>query len=995
MKIYLFLYYDKILIFYKQYYLYTFAKLKSILLNITIAILFVNFIVPINAQVNNSSPSHWIYLDGNPQATRRNSNISSPQIIDSIKTKWSTPLISGQVQPLIGNISNNSKINEKYPFAPNEIVAVMGDRLILFSGTGKLIANFKFPDYVEGIKSASVLLDTLSNNFSDNNAISVIATESIEYNVDSIAYSYLFYFDESKQDISIYKRLALDLRGFAPNIYSSLKPFAGKLFGNDFQIYSTANIHTPIIDSTALAIPFLRAALKFNVSNLISTFPFNDIGDDIANRVEVAPEINLYSPSLAKDKLGRNLVLFPTYGNLSDSVNITNSIVNKTYNRPYLFALDYSNNAVLQEFAPRDFTPIISGKKAIIRPYFVNLTDRSAKDSLYILIAEEYTGIDSSIGESRLHLYDINGNSITKLNDTLIPPILGGSNHIWSIAEGNVDGNPANEILPYYPNNPGNEIIATLSSSDFAYYDNYLAVLRYQKDGSIAKPTPPNTFLHLFDTICTQKISGWIACVNDFDGDKDGKEEIFLVDGGTFRILRMRDYQDDQFRLGHPFDTTFSFTFPNQTIFSLEVADLEGDGKNDIVITTNDSTYIFGSNIPNSFAFIFPKEQQTPPEAFCIGKDLLLQWVNNTLTEKTVKLEFQETYQSVPIDSIPPIFIANIDNNKDTVSYNLYLDNKFLGKEGFFILTGISNPIENVDTSAIVSFKSPGFSITNGIDNVYQFGDEITIEGTVQCADSLLLQISIDSVVWQDVDSEKIENSGNIIFRATIPCLPIMDCSKFESIYIVQSRFISMGGISDTNYFQLKLKPRKLYISIDPCLTDCPTLRFHWDTTLINSPLDTIYFSIAEQTMSNTIAIGYAPFSSGEFIWNVPNNLIDEIRFYGCLANECSRFDTTLKNIKPRYLSIVSPNPYNPNLGELEIIYKIPIDGKIDLRVVDQANKIVGEITKNADRKKEVVYCDRWNGENIGGGLPATGMYYIVLDISDGSSEIYPLFIKK
>ncbi|HAW08068.1 MAG TPA: hypothetical protein DCW42_02705, partial [Bacteroidetes bacterium] len=119
------------------------------------------------------------------------------------------------------------------------------------------------------------------------------------------------------------------------------------------------------------------------------------------------------------------------------------------------------------------------------------------------------------------------------------------------------------------------------------------------------------------------------------------------------------------------------------------------------------------------------------------------------------------------------------------------------------------------------------------------------------------------------------------------------------------------------------------------------------------------------------------------------------IRFYGCLANECSRFDTTLKNIKPRYLSIVSPNPYNPNLGELEIIYKIPIDGKIDLRVVDQANKIVGEITKNADRKKEVVYCDRWNGEKIGGGLPATGMYYIVLDISDGSSEIYPLFIKK
>lgn len=995
MKKFLFLYYDKNLIFYNSLNLKVIIPLKFSRTYILLFVLLMNFNLPLICQINNSNPSHWIFPEGNPQATRTNSIPSIIQNIDSIKLKWSTPLISGYVQPLIGNIANYPKINAKYPFAPNEITAVMGDKLILFSGTGKLLANYQFPDYVEGIKSVSALFDTLSNDFSDDNSISIIATESIEHNVDSIAYNYLFYFDENKQSIEIYKRLALDLRPFAPNLYSSLKPFAGKLAGGDFQIFSTSNIHTPILDSNHSAIPYLRGILKFNLSNTISTFPFNDIGDDIINRIAVAPEINLYQPSILHDNLGRNLALFPTYGNLDDSLSINNNIINDTYNRPYLLGVDLSGNFAIPLFPTVDLSAIVSGKKPIIRPYFINLKNRVGNDSSYILVAENYSGLDSSIGNSRLHLFYTNGAQLTKLNDTLIPPIIGGNNHIWTIAMGNLDGNAKNELLPYYPNNPGQEIIATMSSQDFAYHDNYLIVLRYQSDGSIAKPTPPNTYLHLFDTICTQKISGWIACVNDFDGDSASKDEIFLVDGGTFRIMQMRDYQNDDFRLGHPFDTVYSYTFQNQTIFSLAVADLEGDGKNDIIITTNDSTYIFGSNIPNSFAFLNPKIQQTPPEPFCIGSDLILQWMNYTLTEKTVKLEFQETRNNVPIDTVPPIFIGNIENDKDTVLYSLFLDNTFRGKEGFFILTGLANPQQNIDTSAIIRFVLPGFSITNGIDNIYQFGDEITLEGAAQCADSLLLQISIDSLSWQDLGGIKVENSVNIQLQAVLPCLPIIDCTKLDSIYYIQSRIISISGISDTNYFVLKAKPRRLNIMVDPCLTDCPTLRFHWDTTAVHSEQDTIYFSFAIPGINNLMNIGNIPFSDGEFIWNVPSDIGNEIRFYACLANDCARFDTTLQNIQPKYIGVVSPNPYNPNLGELEIVYKIPTDGRVDIRIIDQANKVVADITKNADRKKDVSYCDRWNGIKIGGGLPAIGMYYIVLDVSDGSREIYPLFIKK
>jgi hypothetical protein len=995
MKNFLFLYYDKILIIINHFNLNIIALLRRQKLYIAGIFFTLISFFPLFGQINNSSPSNWIYLDGNSQATRRNSYASTPQDIDSIKLKWSTDLISGQVQPLIGNIANNPKINAKFPNAPNEITAVMGDKLILFSGTGKLLASFQFPDYVVGIKSVSALLDTLSTDFSGNNSLSIIATESIEHNVDSMANNYLFYYNENKQTIEIYKRLALDLRQFAPNIYSSLKSFAGKRTGDDFQIFTTANIHTPIFDSNNLVLPYLRGILKFNLSNTISTFPFNDIGDDITNRIAVAPEINLYQPSFIKDNLSRNLVLLPTYGNLNDSISINNDILSKTYNRPYLLGLNLSGNSAIPLFPIIDLSTIVSGNKTIIRPYFISLKDKSGNDTKYILVAENYSGLDSSIGTSRLHLFYITGNQLTKLNDTLVPPIIGGSNHIWSIAQGDVDGNPINKLLPYYPNNPGEEIIATMSSLDFAYPDNYLLVLRYQPDGNIAKPTPPNTYLHLFDTICTQKISGWVACVNDFDGDKSGKDEIFIVDGGTFRILRMRDYADDNFRLGHPFDTTYSHTFPNQTIFSLSIADLEGDGKNDIIVTTNDSTYIFGSNIPNSFAFLNPKIQQTPPEPFCIGKDIILQWVNYTLTEKTVKLEFQETYNNKPIDSIPPQFIGNIDNNKDTVFYTLFLDNSFYGKEGFFILTGLANPKENIDTSAIIRFNMPGFTITNGIDIVYQFGDEITIYGVAQCADSISLQISADSITWQELVGKKIENSSNIQLQAALPCLPIIDCARLDSIFNIHCRIISISGVSDTNYLSLRVIPKKLQISIDPCETDCPTLRFHWNKAFSSDTNSTIYFSYSMATINDAIAIGSAEFSRGEFIWDLPSNIGSTIRFYACDANDCARFDTTLRNIQPKYLSIVSPNPYNPNTGGLEVIYKIPVDAVVNIRVIDQANKVVAEITKDGNRKKDITYCDRWNGEKIGGGFPAIGMYYIVLDISDGSREIYPFFIRK
>src|SRR5690606_28991691 len=116
-------------------------------------------------------------------------------------------------------------------------------------------------------------------------------------------------------------------------------------------------------------------------------------------------------------------------------------------------------------------------------------------------------------------------------------------NHYWSVAVGNVDGISSNEELPYYPNNPGREIIVTQSSRDFAVANSRISVLKYIGNESIPKTSPPNRFLSPFDTICTQRINGWIAAVNDLDGASDQKDEILVVNNSQIMLLQLRDYQ--------------------------------------------------------------------------------------------------------------------------------------------------------------------------------------------------------------------------------------------------------------------------------------------------------------------------------------------------------------------------------------------------------------------------------------------------------------------
>ena len=223
-----------------------------------------------------ASSSVWLYPDGNLSATKYNAvSSTTAQVVDSFKIKWFSPDIKGDVQPLIGNIVSNSPIIENspiFPYAPNEIAAVIGDTLVILCGSGKLLDKFCTYDTSDKrnvVIGISALLDTASavNAISNPSRTLILGFESIEAErPDSLAVTYLGGWDHSEDKFKYTRRLALNLLSdpirywddYQPNFSASIKPvYARKKYFPDysnpspgetagFLVFATVNMEHPV-----------------------------------------------------------------------------------------------------------------------------------------------------------------------------------------------------------------------------------------------------------------------------------------------------------------------------------------------------------------------------------------------------------------------------------------------------------------------------------------------------------------------------------------------------------------------------------------------------------------------------------------------------------------------------------------------------------------------------------------------------------------------------
>lgn len=949
------------------------------------------------AQPFASSPSVWLFPNGNPQGTRYQPIRSLNQDISKFIVKWKNKSLAGDVQILVGNIIRDTvKIDESFPYEPIEIVGAVGGKIYIVDGKGFTHKTNTFG--FQYVKNVSVLFDTLSTTFYPNpTSTLVLGLETIEFENqrDTLIYSYIAGYDKRADTVALLKRLVLDMREYKPNVFGSIKPFFGRRLGNDFLVYASTNIIKPEVrEQNPIQPPFYRGFSVFPSNNVIYTFPLPDITDNRMFRVTLGPEVSFAQPSLFQEG-GNFFVAIPNLAAINTDVNIPCIISLDKTNAKSSYLLSYTllNNQIRQKFPPLELHSILdkNGKRPRIRPLFVTLNNSATADSLYILVAEEYLGIDSSFGQARLHLFDANGNAITLPNDILSPSFVGKNNHIWSISIGNVDGVSTNSFTPYYPNNPGREIVVTHSSKFSSVPNSRLMILRYNAGNPVPKANPPNSFLYPFDTICTASISGWVAAVNDLDGAPDGKEEIVLVDGSRLLILRLRDYNSFDFRLGKPFDTLFIKEFPSETIMDAIVVDLEGDGKNDIIVQTNGFVYLLGSPLPKLIEVINPIYDEFLIKSYCYGDTLGITLKSKSKSENDVNIRFIPKVNNQNDYNNSQILLKGIRIDKETTFVKVPINKPLLGKMGIMYIENAKDTTQIFDSTGVFQFNAPTFLVDTSILNQTDSYRNARISFSSICIDTLTFEYSVDKTKWSSI-LQVINPQINELRVLSFPCLRYFNFFAPYVKYDIPLRAIfGLKDFKDTSLvFYKSIKPEQFEIQYDTSTTLCCTKYFRWNLPTCDTI--SVLFSIDGGTSFRKITD--LPARTMNYVFEQQQNFPERISFRFVCADKCLLADTTLLITKPSIINTVAPNPFNPKIEQIEISFILKKDADVTIKVIDQANRIVQKIIEQSPRLRETYYCVYWDGRTLDNKICEPGLYYILIETSDGIQEIFPIFVK-
>lgn len=952
-----------------------------------------------------ASPARWTSPKGSWESTRSQFVGSSPQSLDSLVLRWSSNRIAGDIHPLIGNVLNDSVMPGNL-FSPQEILAVVGGDLLVLDATGRVAKTTRLPSFVSAVSAVfdeNQLPAGVSSRYP-----SVIALETIERrdSKDSLAVAYLAALDSASDSIAIVKRLTIDVAPFSPNLFAAIRPFFAEAQGNSTSVYCSVDMSSPVVDTSAgSSLPFFRGITAFSV-DLRGTSRQLSVNDTVVNQFTVAPSVSFSQPAVATYVPGLTTCVLPCWPD-----TISTAI-------PYLFnptrttiaSKAYVTGAILQSrispsIAPSELVPDTTGNVRNVRPRlvpsYVRLTDAvTGTVTPYILVAEEYMGRNGSQGTTGLHLYDFTGARITRSRDTANPSFAGKMNHGWSIGTGDVDGDTSNRNLPYYPNNRGQEIVVTQTTHELACPGSRLMVLRYNSGSRIQKESKRTEYLYPFDTLVTQAIPGWVACVGDLDSASDNKAEIILVDGSTFMVLRMRDYSDVRFTQEDAFDTVFTASFPNENINSLSVADIDGDGRNDIVVTTNMRCAVFGQPIRKTLQVLLPGVSTGSGVEICSGDSIGITWKNIYKTQPSVRLLFQE-YDN---NSIPGrtrrVIRASVANLNDTVAVILLSDSSFFGKMGRFIVQSTTDSLIS-DSSCIVTFGKSSIGIDSiSLPRTAVSNTTFTFTGTAKCIDSIVVSYTVGTDTSRLYQNRLYHVRTDTSFSAdfTAPCLsfPLQGVNSIPILIRAEGYNSTTKQWTRSSTATVLVTPAGISMRIDSGKdTLCANKNVLWylppDSTLCSE----LIVGVSSNQGKSFVVVDTVP--RGENRWEYvpskssPDSLI--VRLW--CPGSCYRFDTILHSTNPKLVKKIAPNPFEPGI-DLCGIYTSPLtNSRASLRIYDEHEDLVKELVADELRDRDRVYCDYWDGTTSGGLPVADGMYYLVVSYSEGSKEYYPIYVRR
>ncbi len=593
----------------------------------------------------------------------------------------------------------------------------------------------------------------------------------------------------------------------------------------------------------------------------------------------------------------------------------------------------------------------------------------------------------------RIRVTEDNQNGAQGVISTGQPEEFDGYDVIATDLDGTTPGSTKDTILV---NNPGREFIVSRSITGDP---DSIQVLVYR----LNERFPINNIA--LGSFTGQRMRGRIAAAGDLVSDPEDRREILLVSGRRLSVLQLRPYTEEEKlrpfnpELAQPFKLLSSFDLGG-TIRDVAIADVEGDGKNDIVASTDEGTYLIGSIVTRPFTFT--EEPENSP-VLCPDDTITYSWIR---ASNGGGIPFGIEVEIIGPDGFASRTITDpgvLNNNRLNVpvsSLNLTVD----GTYRIVVRDGRLANLSDTGTPFLFRTRDLGALSFDEATAPLPVGSVIRDTLSIRCVDGVVLQSSRDGSSWSNLPEgsgsiEPLATGDSVVVSALLGCDPAVACGDDDQ---------SSGGLfyrlrtpSDSgNAVFVEVALDSLDVRLVPSAIEYTGRVFltNWDPATI--PCSSVRFTLTngDGAIEDFGSVGR---DQREFRFRVPDVISGNVRL--CIscddAEHCLSKSFELLVPEPEDSYYVAPNPFNPHHrgsieADLVIAYSVDVESEVSIRIVDRSRSLVRTIVTMESRTagRHRAY---WDGTNDNGEMVANGTYFCVIEHSDGRSVVLPLLLTK
>jgi len=956
-------------------------------------LLFFVSLLPLVAQDELSST--WWYPLGNPQGTLRNPAATKSQQAEDLVIKWRAPQMANSPTTLVGGLRTIP------PGRRQQVVGAHLDTLFILSDLGVLERRVSYRD--QGLTNAFMLTPTgLFNLASATPSVNArglpnrigIGVERRQRNSPG-----------DPDPLPLVAFLADSSGRPSEEIRIDPLPDDPDLNNQSAGIYPVAAYSSSVL--VAISQNMLQPTAGGPLANSLRKYDITGRSPKLRWSYPVAPRTYAQHPALLADpaspevqRIALSTSSYPHDVHLRVDPPQSAPVFGRSTWTDTMYSVQILDDGETQPVHVNTFpvplTSPFNDYRGDARSYFITLSESPGSEENFLLITENH----SAERPGRPHAWLTSATPGSAGRDSIyaefIPQKLPRNDLGLTIVAADVDrGAPDRTIVDggfsYYVNNPGDELLLAYEAPDGTELaENYLYVLRRRAAD-----------LGSFDPFIQYRFSGRLMGAGDLVAGDPAREEVVIAYGNTVSILQLRSYDDDAFnrradQVRDFFRVLRTFTLDAE-VRSVAIADLEGDGENDLIVTTTASTYAIGLKVAQPFGAIAPEQA-----AYCPGSDVKVRW-NRRVGGGQNGVRLVLMHGSDPVRTLA---YRHLPAAVDPLNPGIGPDSLTFSTAGLAPGTYRLRIEDTVVTSAS-DISNPFVIEQPAIDNFTadaganpRIGDMVHLAANVTCADSVHVLRSYDGSTWETAGVYRTITADSADATLRIDCPPAARCGGAESLEI---RFAlvhpASGAASDTVRVNVALPLRD--VALDDPASQARRRTIRWSASDYDCT-ELMVTLITKQGTEVPLASGI-PVKQEEFSFEVPDPIFDTLRVKMCCAEGSGTSCTyglsgvfEIPELPPG--NYVAPNPFNPAAatpaGGALVVYRLDEPSVVSVTIYDASRAVVRrlqEATPQNPGRHRIV----WDGRNALGDIVGAGTYICIVERGSGQPIILPVIVTK